>query len=309
MSVMRTALLWASQNAWIERQFRRRRFAKRAVSRFIPGERAEDALAEAAKLATSDISAVVTCLGESVANRAEVDAVVDAYVNVLDKIAESKLDTHVSVKLTHLGLDLGEDVATRSLTRIAEAAGESGSFVWVDIEYSRYVDATLSVFENARMVRPNFGLCLQAYLHRTPQDLERIAGTGAPIRLVKGAYQEPPEVAMASKRDVDHAYEVLALRLIELRQPEALPPGIATHDLPLIGRIQAAAAERGHSRSAYEVQMLFGIERAAQKDFAANGIPVRVLISYGDAWFPWYMRRLAERPANVGFVVRSLFSK
>ncbi len=309
MSIARDALLWASQNQWIEHQFRRRRFAKRAVSRFMPGERPEDALDEGAILWKSGVSTVVTCLGENVANQAEVDGVVEAYVRVVQQIAERQINTHVSVKLTHLGLDLGEDVATRSLERIAEAAAAHDNFVWVDIEYSRYVDATLRCFEAARKARPNLGLCLQAYLHRTPEDLERIAGAGAPVRLVKGAYQEPPEVAMPFKRDVDDAYEQLALRLIELRKPGALPPGIATHDLSLLRKIQAEVQLRGLSNGAYEVQMLYGIERAAQQELVQDGVPVRVLISYGDAWFPWYMRRLAERPANVGFVVRSMFTK
>lgn len=309
MSLMRRALLWGSENRWIEQQFRRRSFAKKAVSRFMPGERIGDALDEAATLAASNISTVVTCLGENVANRQEVDAVVDAYVEVASQIENRSLDTHISVKLTHLGLDLGEDVAVASVERIASAAADRGNFVWVDIEYSRYVDATLRVFEAARDSRSNLGLCLQAYLHRTPEDLERIAGAGAAVRLVKGAYQEPPEIAMPQKADVDAAYQRLALRLIELRDPTAPPPGIATHDLALVARIRADAERQGHAPDSYEVQMLYGIERAAQRRLASEGVPTRVLISYGDAWFPWYMRRLAERPANVGFVVRSMFSK
>lgn len=309
MSLMRAALLWGSQNEWIEGQFRRRAFAKRAVSRFMPGERHEDALREAAQLGTAGISTVVTCLGENVADQAAVDAVVASYEDVVRTIAAGDLNTHLSVKLTHLGLDLGEDTAIRSLERIATAASEVGNFVWVDIEYSRYVDGTLRVFESARETCKNLGLCLQAYLHRTPEDLERIAGAGAPVRLVKGAYQEPPDVAIASKTQVDEAFENLALRLIELRKPAAPPPGIATHDLPLIARIRAEAERKGHPRDAFEIQMLYGIERTAQLDIAKEGVPVRVLISYGDAWFPWYMRRLAERPANVGFVLRSMFTK
>lgn len=309
MGLMRSALLWSSQNRWVEGQFRSRAFAKRAVRRFMPGERPEDALRECASLRDSGISTVVTCLGENVANQSEVDSVVDGYVDVVQQIEAQGLATHLSVKLTHLGLDLGQDMAVRSVDRIAQAAAKNGNFVWVDIEYSRYVNATLEVFEAARAGNKNLGLCLQAYLHRTPEDLERIAGEGAPIRLVKGAYQEPPEVAISSKAQVDAAYETLALRLIELRQSEALAPGIATHDLPLIGRIRSAAEARGFGTDALEVQMLYGIERAAQLELARQGVPVRVLISYGDAWFPWYMRRLAERPANVGFVVRSMFTR
>ncbi|MEZ4414939.1 MAG: proline dehydrogenase family protein [Gemmatimonadota bacterium] len=303
---MRSALLWGSQNRWLEHQFRRRRFAKKAVSRFMPGERPEDALGEARSLSEKGISTVVTCLGENVATVSEVDAVVQHYLDTMERVEALGLPTHISVKLTHMGLDQGQDVAIRNLSTLAARAARLGHTFWVDMEYSRYVDATLDVFEAARAQHPNLALCLQAYLHRTPEDLERIAGAGAAVRLVKGAYAEPPEVAMPRKADVDASFERLALRLIELYGGSGQVPGVATHDVPLLRRIAAAASRQGWGNDRFEVQMLYGIQRAAQLQFAGEGFPTRVLISYGEAWFPWYMRRLAERPANVGFVLRSM---
>ena len=302
---MRSALLWGSENRWLESQFRKRRFAKRAVSRFMPGEHPEDALREARALAEGDVHAVVTLLGENVDTEAEVASVVDHYQNVLDQIERSGLNCHISVKLTHMGLDLSPDLAAENLSQLADRAAGFGHTFWVDMEYSRYVDATLSAFERARAQSANLALCLQAYLYRTPDDLERVLDTGAAIRLVKGAYAEPPEIAFSKKADVDEAYRTLALRMLERPATSGQPHGLATHDLALIERILSEASRAGVGGRA-EVQMLYGIQRRAQLQFAKRGVPTRVLISYGSSWFPWYMRRLAERPANVGFVLRSM---
>ncbi|MEZ4423140.1 MAG: proline dehydrogenase family protein [Gemmatimonadota bacterium] len=303
---MRSALLWGSQNRWLERQFRSRAFAKQAVARFMPGERPEDALAESSSLSERGIQSVLTCLGENVSSKAQVEAIVTDYLDLMDRIGAAELPTHVSVKLTHLGLDLDRDLTVRNLVRLAARAAEHRHTFWVDMEYSRYVDATLDVFEAARRERENLALCLQAYLHRTPEDLERIAGAGAAVRLVKGAYAEPASVAIPSKAEVDERFEELSLRLIELYDGRGQPHGLATHDVPLLRRVASEAARRGWGKDRWEVQMLYGIQRSAQNQLAAEGYTVRVLISYGEAWFPWYMRRLAERPANVGFVLRSM---
>lgn len=306
MGIFRSALLWGSESRWLEQQFRRRRFARKAVSRFMPGEDVHDALREAEALRGQGIRTVVTCLGENVHSEDEARGVADHYVQVVEDAGSRSLDCHVSVKLTHMGLDLDRDLTLEGLVRVAQAAANRGSWVWVDMEYSRYVDATLDLFEAAREQQPNLGLCLQAYLHRTPEDLERIAGAGAPVRLVKGAYQEPPEVAIAAKSAVDEAFRRLSARLAELHEPGVPAHGIATHDLPLLDSI---LSDVGPEARSLEVQMLYGIQRAAQRTLADQGTPVRVLISYGTSWFPWYMRRLAERPANVGFVVRSMFTR
>ncbi len=305
LGLMRSALLWGSENRWLEGQFRRRRFAKKAVKRFMPGEEPEDALREAKTLSESGVASVVTLLGENVANEAEVRGVVEHYSGVLDLIGNSGLNCHVSVKLTAMGLDLSPQLAADNLVHLASLASKQGHTLWVDMEYSRYVDATLSAFETARAHSPNLALCLQAYLHRTPEDLDRILDTDSPIRLVKGAYAEPPDVAIPNKADVDQAFRVLALRMLSRPPSSGQGHGVATHDISLIEKVLSEASRSGLGGRA-EVQMLYGIQRPAQLKFAKRGVPTRVLISYGTSWFPWYMRRLAERPANVGFVLRSM---
>ncbi len=312
MGLMRAALLRGSESRWLENQFRRRRFARKAVSRFMPGETPEDALREAAVLEAAGLESIVTCLGEMVSTPEEARAVHEHYVSVVAMLREAGLKAQPSVKLTHMGLDLGSDVARGGLVRVVAAAAEDGRFTWVDMEHSRYVDVTIDMVEAVRSEHANVGVCLQAYLHRTPRDLERLAGAGVPIRLVKGAYQEPPSAAIQRKADVDKAFHDLAVELVNTFPTHPHLHGIATHDVPLIRSIQASLGD-GEPEDAdggprYEVQMLYGIQRAGQRALAEEGTPVRVLISYGDAWFPWYMRRLAERPANVGFVLRSVFS-
>ena len=275
--------------------------------RLLPDETGEEALVEARRLGEDGIRTVVSLLGENVANHEEIEEVVEHYLGVLDKVGGETLDTHISVKLTHMGLDVGRDLARDNLERLVIAAAERSNVVWVDIEASPYVDATLEVFEAVRAGHENVALCLQAYLYRTSDDLDRLIATGARIRLVKGAYREPPDVAYPRKHDVDTNFFRLASRLIEHGDPSA-PPGIATHDVALLSRLREEAERVGAPRGAYEVQMLYGIRRLDQLALAREGVPMRVLISYGPAWYPWYMRRLAERPANLGFVLRSMLA-
>jgi proline dehydrogenase len=285
---------------------RNRAFAKRAVQRFMPGEDLQSALKASHAFARTNISTVLTQLGENVTDRAEAEAVTQHYVEVLEHIQRDRLPAHVSVKPTHLGLDLGKDVCQAQLDRLVTRAARSGDFVWVDMEGSAYVDATLELYRKVRAKFPNVGLCLQAYLYRTPDDLESLLALKPTIRLVKGAYKEPASIAFPRKADVDERYFTLALRLLETRERQARAPGLGTHDIRLIDRIVAAARGRNAKSDAFEIQMLYGIRTADQYRYAAAGHTVRVLISYGSAWFAWYMRRLAERPANLWFVVRSL---
>lgn len=306
--MLRQALLWASQNAWIEQQMRHRSFARRAVSRFMPGETAEAALDAARKLGEHDISTVFTKLGEALEDRGEIEKVVQHYLGLLERIATRKLSSQISIKLTQLGQDLGQEVAQANLERLAAAAAEHGNVVWVDMEASPYVEETLDIFTATLARHPNLGLCVQAYLYRTAADVERLLGLGARLRLVKGAYQEPAEIAWPRKPDVDENFLVLTRMMLENADPAA-PHGLATHDMVLLGRILDEARERGLSRDAFEVQMLYGIRAREQQALRRRGIPLRVLISYGPHWYPWYMRRLAERPANLGFVVRSVFTR
>ena len=306
MSLARRLLLRASRSAWLADQLRHRAFFRRAVRRFLPGEDLGAALDAAAQLAGADIGTVLTELGEQVTTRSAAAAVRDHYLDVLQRVRDRGLPAQLSIKLTHLGLEVDRAACEQDLLALVLRAAEVGSFVWIDMEESRFVDATLEVFHRARAARDNVGLCLQAYLRRTPADLERLLPLAPAIRLVKGAYSEPPDAAFPKKRDVDAAYFGLAERLLEHAGRGQALPVFGTHDLSLIARIRERAAGLGVSPGGFEVHMLYGIRAPEQRALAADGCAVRVLISYGSAWFPWYVRRLAERPANVWFVVKNL---
>jgi len=268
----------------------------------MPGPEVTDALAAAERLKQNGIATIVTHLGENVANASETGAVRDHYLEVLDQISSRGLDTHISVKLTELGLDQDPSLCSENLKSIAQAAKECGNFVWIDMEGSKYTSATLEVFRNVRSAFTNLGVCLQAYLFRTADDLAKLLALHPAIRLVKGAYAEPPDIAFSKKSDTDENFYGLAKTLLDQSKTEQVAPGIATHDLNLIRRVQ----QLGVNKDAFEVQMLYGIRSETQQQLVREGHRVRVLISYGTYWFPWYMRRLAERPANVWFVVRNL---
>lgn len=308
---MRSALLWVSENKWCSKTLPRYGFVRRAVRRFMPGETLGEALDAAAGLEKGrGIPTLITFLGENVADRAEARTVADHYVDAAVEVASRGLDAELSVKPTHLGLDLGIDVAEDNLRRITRAAEDQGNWVWMDMEYSRYVDPTLDLYRSIRADHARFGICLQSYLYRTPADLESLIPMGPAIRLVKGAYAEPAELAFPDKKDVDQAFFDLTVRMLAPDAREAgLRAGLATHDTSLIKRIEAWAGSNGIAPEGYEVQMLYGIAEQEQRRLAGAGKGVRVLISYGEHWFPWYVRRLAERPANVGFVLRSLLPR
>ncbi|MBI4422026.1 MAG: proline dehydrogenase family protein [Gemmatimonadetes bacterium] len=305
MGVARSVLLRASRSRWLAAQLRHRAFFRRAVKRFLPGEDLEAALAAAGDLAAAGIGSILTELGEQVTSRAEAEAVRHHYHEVLDRVNDRRLPARISIKLTHLGLDLDPETCLASLRSLAAHATETANVVWIDMEESRYVDRTLDIFRRLRAERDNVGVCLQAYLHRTPADLDTLLPLTPAIRLVKGAYNEPAHLAFPKKADVDAQYFALASRLLE-HVPQGARPVFGTHDLGLIARIQARAAALGVAPQTYQFQMLYGIRAAEQRGLAAAGAKIGVLISYGSAWFAWYMRRLAERPANVWFVMRNL---
>jgi proline dehydrogenase len=305
---MRTFFLACSQNEWMRERATRYRFIRRAVSRFMPGEKAQDALSAARELQKLSIGCVFTRLGENITDRSEANAVTEHYLEVLDSIGELGLAGEVSVKLTQIGLDLSPDLAFENLVRIIRHAGSAG-VVWVDMEASNYVDITLELFRRARVQHANAGICLQAYLYRTAKDLESLIPMGAAIRLVKGAYQESSDVAFPRKSDVDENYFKLAQQLLsEQGRSHGVRAAFATHDVKLIRRIIDYAQSKKLDRSSFEFQMLYGIQREEQLRLAKQGLTSIVLIAYGSFWFPWYMRRLAERPANVLFVLRNLLS-
>jgi proline dehydrogenase len=310
MGALRRVLLAGSQSRWLREQATRRRFVRRAVTRFMPGERLEDALAAAAALAPTGIRTVLTRLGENVDQEAEADEVRQHYEDALGRIAADGAACEISVKLTQLGLDLDRGRCLQRVLALAARAEERGNFLWIDMEQSRYVDATLDVCRRARALRRSVGVCLQSYLRRTPADLSALLPTGAGVRLVKGAYMEPPDLAWPRKADVDRAYLHLARVLLgeEARQA-GVRAVFGTHDPKLIAAIRAHASGQGLPPSSCEFHLLYGIQRQQQERLAAEGARVSVLISYGSYWFPWYMRRLAERPANVMFVFRNLLWK
>jgi proline dehydrogenase len=302
-------LLAAANNPNLQRRAMAAPFVRRSVARFMPGEHLEDALSATADLRTLGIGTMLTKLGENIASRGEAEAVTAHYLDGIDRIDQGGWDAQISVKPTQLGLDLDPSLCAQNLHRLVERATAMRQFVWIDMEQSAYVDRTLELFRAARERSPLVGLALQAYLRRTPADVEALLPISPSIRLVKGAYLEPPAIAYPKKRDVDRAYYALASRLLS---DEARRTGvrvqIATHDLRMIGQVGALIAMRKVPADAYEYAMLYGIQRQLQEQLARAGHRLRVLISYGEHWFPWYTRRLAERPANVWFVVRNLFA-
>ncbi len=307
MALMRRVILAWAESAWLRERATRAAFVRRSVSRFMPGEAMEDALGAAREIeAQQRIGTLLTRLGENVSSSAEAEAVTGHYLQLIDCVREGGLNAQVSVKLTQLGLDLGAAACFQNVRRLVEHAERAGSMVWIDMESSPYVDRTLDVFRHLREQTSRVGVCLQAYLRRTPSDLETLLPYGAAIRLVKGAYREPAAVVFPRKADVDEQYFRLARRLLDPSHPPGTFLGIATHDQRLVERLRTAAASGGADPTRYEHEMLYGIQRPLQARLVRAGVPLRILISYGDCWFPWFMRRLAERPANVFFVARSL---
>jgi proline dehydrogenase len=308
MSIARKVLLAMSTNAWLRERATKTAFVRRSVSTFMPGERLEDAMAAAAVQQARGVATIFTKLGENVTSAAEAEDVTRHYLDVLDKIQAAGLNAQISVKPTQLGLDLDTALCLGNLERLIERAEARNNLVWIDMESSPYVDPTLDLFRRARARSPRVGIALQAYLYRTAKDVESLVPLGSAIRLVKGAYLEPASVAYPKKADVDENFYTLACRLMA---DDAQRAGgvlhIATHDPRLADRLAAFIDEHRVPKTAYEYAMLYGIQRPLQQRLVAAGRPLRVLIAYGEYWFPWYMRRLAERPANVWFVMKNVF--
>jgi len=304
--MLRNALLWASTNPFLAQRLPTYGFVKRATSRFMPGETLDDALREALRLKNDGAPTTFTLLGENVTTPAEADAVADHYLEVLEAVRSQGLDTEVSIKLTQLGLDLGAEEARHRLERIVRAC-DPGSLVWVDMESTAYVDVTLDIFRAVREDHQNVGLCLQAYLYRTKKDLEDLLPLSPAIRLVKGAYKEPADLAFPRKADVDQNFIRLTGTMLQARAEGRFGrPVVGTHDPRMVAEANRMAHELGLAKDAYEIAMLYGIQTAEQERLIRTGHTLRVLVAYGAHWFPWYMRRLAERPANVWFVVKQL---
>jgi proline dehydrogenase len=308
-SVARNVLLRMSKSSWLADRVMTRPFAKRAVKRFMPGEDLSDALDAARGLAPVNIGAVLTELGENLTAESEATAVRDHYLGVFEQITARKLNAHVSVKPTQLGLDFSQAHCADHLGLLAQKAESTGTYLWLDMEDSSYVDRTLELYRGLRAKYEKVGVAMQSYLRRTPDDLRQLLAHRPTVRLVKGAYAEPPHVAFPAKRDVDLAYYDLAVELLNAASKGQALPIFGTHDTGLLDRLVTKAASIGVENGGYEIHMLYGIRMAEQKALSARGRTVKTLISYGSSWFPWYMRRLAERPANVWFVAKSVFAR
>lgn len=306
MSIARTVLLKLADSDFLNRQATQRAFVRRATRRFMPGEKAEDALQAAHLLKAEGRGAVFTKLGEAISARADAEDVRDHYLWFMDQLAASGLDGHVSVKPTQLGLDISSDMCLEFMSMLAARSEAIGKIFWIDMESFVYVDRTLALYRALKAKHPRVGIALQAYLYRTQADIEALMPLHPIIRLVKGAYNEPSAVAFPAKADTNRNYFDLSDRMLQAAAAGQCTPILGTHDIPLIDRLVARAKSHGTSDRAYEVHMLYGIRDADQRRLRSEGRTVKTLIAYGSAWYRWYMRRLAERPANVWFVAKSI---
>ncbi len=272
--------------------------------RFIAGESIDEAIPAVRRIEDQRLLVTLDYLGESVVTAEEADAATREYLRIIDAIVRSGIERNVSIKLTQLGLDVDRATSVDNLRRILEPATEHGFFVRIDMENSPYTDVTLQIFETLwGQGYRNIGVVLQSMLMRTPGDVARINRLGARIRLVKGAYLEPKTVAYQKKTEVDDAYVALMKTLLD----HGHYPAIATHDPAMIAATKAHAAEKGYAKDRFEFQMLYGIRRDLQAALAAEGYRVRLYVPFGAQWFAYFMRRLGERPANVGFVLKGIF--
>jgi proline dehydrogenase len=307
MGLGRSLLLAAAKSDALNRFATKSAVVKRATSAFMPGETMDAGLQAGAEIARSGRAILYTRLGEALTDVREADAVRDHYLSLFAAITARGLPAQVSVKPTQLGFDQSLEKCTAHCVALAEAAEKSGSALWLDMEDSTTVDRTLELYRAIRSRHSRAGIALQAYLYRTPKDVDALLALNPTIRLVKGAYAEPASVAYPKKADTDRAYEAIATQMLEAAKRGSCHAIFGTHDMPLVRRIIAKAKALDVKPPAYEIHMLYGIRDKEQRTLVADGETVATLISYGEAWYRWYMRRLAERPANVGFVVRSMF--
>ena len=307
MDLLKSILLWGSKNPFLCNKLPRYGFVKRAVKKFMPGEDIPAALSVAQEFRPYAIKNIFTHLGENIIDLSEADEVTRHYLTALDQIDESGLKISISLKLTQIGFDLSEEATLNNFKSIIEIAGNKNILVWIDMEDSSYTDQTINFYKTVKPEYHNTGICLQAYLLRTEADINNMLDIKPNIRLVKGAYLESPEIAFPKRRDVDENYFNLAIMMLDRLKEGSMTPTFATHDNQLLSHIADYAKVNNIKPEDFHVNMLYGIKSGLQKSLAKQGYDVAVLISYGEAWFPWYMRRLAERPANLWFVLKNMF--
>ena len=300
--MLKAALLKAAGSPTLKRQVTRNRLARRVADRFIAGDTLDDAVAVIKTLNAKGATVALDYLGENTESEQQARESTAAYLQALDRVMEEGLDANISVKLTALGLDVRANLALEESAKVAARAKETGAMVGVDMESHVYVDRTLDVVEAVKRSYDNVGVCLQSYLYRTRDDLDRLNRAGIPVRLVKGAYQEPPEVAYPQKASVDGAYARLLDTLVQANPY----PMVATHDPALVRLTKTLVAKHRRDRDTFEFQMLYGVRRDLQEQVVAEGYRLRVYLPYGTQWYPYFMRRLAERPANLYFFLSNL---
>ena len=304
---MRKALLWASTNAWLRERAMRTRFVRVSVRKFMPGEQIEDAIAAAVELKPKGVNAIFTKLGENITQLSEAEDVYQHYLKVLDLIKKAGIDGEISIKPTQLGYDQDVEKCFDYCMKILKACEAQNTLFWIDMEGSVYTQGTIDLFKRLRAHSTKVGIAIQAYMIRTDKDLDDLAALGSTIRMVKGAYLEPASVAFAEKSKVDEQYYKNCVRLL---QPDADRPGallhMGTHDTIIQDKMLQFIAEQKIDKRRYEFAMLYGINTPRQLELAKRGERIRCLVAYGEYWFPWYMRRLGERPANVWFVVKNM---
>ena len=305
--MLRSALLYLSNQPKVFSFVRNNRMAKSFASRFIPGETLDSALDAVRKLNADGITASLDLLGESVRNEKEARDSAQQYIGMLDRIKESGVDANVSVKLTAMGLDIAEDLCVANMQNILDRAREHETFVRIDMEGSDYTQKTLDIFYNRLYpcYRGNVGIVLQSYLYRSFSDAQQANAAAARVRLCKGAYKEPASVAYPEKKDVDDSY----LRCMRSLLLEGHYPGIATHDERMVREAKRFAIENDIKPDRFEFQMLYGVRRDLQHKLVREGYRMRVYVPFGTQWYPYLMRRLAERPANVAFMTASVLKE
>jgi proline dehydrogenase len=299
---MRSFLLHLSENKRLAPLILNNALSRRVARRFVAGERLDDAIEAGREVNRAKRSASLDLLGENVSDEAGARRAAEDYLAIFDRIAREKLDANVSLKLTQLGLDLGEPLCQELLEGIVAHAAELGNFVRIDMEGSAYTQRTVGITRRARAKYSNVGTVMQAYLYRAEQDVKDLLSVGCRMRLCKGAYKEPPDIAFPKKGDVDANY----VKLMKLLLSSGIYHGIATHDPAMIHATKKFVRERNIGREQFEFQMLYGIRTDLQEQLVREGHRLRVYIPFGADWFPYFMRRLAERPANLVFFLRNL---
>ncbi|HEX7225344.1 MAG TPA: proline dehydrogenase family protein [Candidatus Limnocylindria bacterium] len=302
---LRALFLWLANRRWLGRLAMATPLVRRMPHRFVAGTRLDEAVAVVRALNATGASATLDVLGEAVEDRAAADAAAAAYVEAIGRIAAEGLDANVSIKLTQMGLDLGVDECLSVLEPVAAAGDRHGVFVRIDMEGSAYTERTLEVVRRLRAAGHDAGPVIQAYLHRSPEDVAALAAERVRTRVCKGAYAEPPELALQDREAIGDAFVALCETLLSA---DAYP-GVATHDPDMLRRVTEVVRRLAVPVERYEFQMLHGVRRDLQRQLLADGHRLRVYVPYGTEWYPYFMRRLAERPANVWFVLRSVFGE